>query len=433
MPFATATAPPTIRCQNCGAEAPADSDHCPSCGRLLSARSIRITIVLTLVFIVAGFALTQYFVNLHRVTQQDLARRWFIRGEQAMQAHLPQVAADDYRTALNYDRENRQYQLRLAQALLAANRLAEARAHLVSLWEEEPADGEVNLTLARLEARRGHYGEAVRYYNDAINGVWEDDPRERRTAARFELARYLMQQQQWARAQAESLALLADPPSDPADQLRLGQMLLQLNEPAHALEAYNALLARDSNNAQAWMGKGQALLALRNYSEAERASAKAVELAPNLEGARGQLELARELLRIDPALRGLPLAERANRVAKAFDAALTRLTGCAKQRGIDLAAPSAAAPGTSNGATAPSTNVNSTATAPSEPQLLYTSGLQKKAAATPEALRKDPDAQEPTIQWVFEVERATAPVCPSMSVTDRALLLLAQHETERPR
>ena len=79
-----------------------------------------------------------------------------------MQANLPVAAAEDYRTALTYDRENRQYRLRLAQALLAANRFNEARAHLLSLWEQEPADGEANLTLAHLYSRRGNRAEAVR-------------------------------------------------------------------------------------------------------------------------------------------------------------------------------------------------------------------------------------------------------------------------------
>src|ERR1700757_4326618 len=320
MPTATQTAPVQTICQSCGAEVPADSHHCPACGRSLSGRPAKITLVITLLLILAGFAGTHYFVNLHRTTEMDLARRWFNRGQQAMQAGLPKFAAEAYRTALNYDRSNDQYRLRLAQALVADNRLAEARAHLLSLWEEEPANGDVNLTLARLEARRGHVAEAIRYYNNAINGVWQDDPRKRRTEARFELARYLMQQKNTARAQAELLALLGDAPSDPADQLLMGQMLTQVKEPAHAVEAYKTLLSRDPNNAQAWMGLGQAYLALGNYAEAERASARAVEYAPKLEAARQQLELTREISRIDPSLRGLPLAERADRVAKDFDA-----------------------------------------------------------------------------------------------------------------
>ena len=393
----------------------------------MSARSTQITIAVTLLLIIAGFILTRYFVNLHRVTEQDLAQRWFRRGNQAMQANLPKFAAEAYRTALNYNRENDEYRLRLAQALLADNRLIEARAHLVSLWEAEPASGEVNLTLGRVEARRGNYNEAVRYYNDAINGVWQNDAREHRIDARFELARYLIQQHKLPQAEADLLALLADAPSDPADQLLLGQMLLELNEPAHALQAYDALLTKNPDNAQASLGAAKANLALGNYKEAERASAKAVQYDPDLPGARDELDLTRELLRASPGLRGLRLAERVSRVAKAFDAALSRLSACAAERNVDLASTGGGTPDLGASGSPPA---GVSGAAPNELQLLYSSGLQKQATATEKALQKNPDALEPTMQYVFDVERTTAPICPNMSLTDRALLTLAQHESE---
>jgi tetratricopeptide (TPR) repeat protein len=414
---------------------------------MLRERHTKITVVLTLVLILAGLGLTQSFVNLHRQTELGLAHRWFARGEQAMQADLPEGAAEAYRTALNYDRENKYYRLRLAQALMgAATRLsrperaraaeAEARAHLLSLWEEEPANGEVNLTLARLEARRGRFANAVRYYNDAINGVWQNDPRKQRNEARLELAQFLLQQHNPARAQAELLALLADAPRYPADQLRLGQMLLQVNDPSHALQAFDLLLTKDPDNAQALLGRGQAYLMLGNYTEAERASARALQHDPNLQGARQQLDLARELTRIDPLQRGLPLAERAERVARDFDAAFTALATCAAEKKLDLTPPATVAPGPAPGAANGETPPNAapgaaiSVPAPNSLQLLYSSGLQRQANVTPQALRKNPDALEPTMQYVFEVERALAPICPDLSLTDHALLVLAGHERE---
>ncbi|HZP22589.1 MAG TPA: tetratricopeptide repeat protein [Terriglobales bacterium] len=427
MPSATQTAPAVAECQHCGAEVPPESGHCPSCGRLQRDRSTKITLAIALLLVLAGVILTQWFVSLHRQTELGLARRWFARGEQAMQAQLYKFAAEAYRTALNYDRENDEYRLRLAQALVADNRLAEAHAHLITLWAEEPANGEVNLTLARLEARRGHATEAVRYYNDAINSVWSDAPRRHRNETRLELARYLMQQRSPARAQAELLALLADAPTIPADQLMLAQMLLEVNDPEHSLQAFSALLTKDSGNAQAWLGESEAYLALGNYLEAAHAAAKAVDHDPKLEEARSQLELTREIARIDPAPRGLPLSERADRAARAFDTALTRLQACASQQHLDLAAP----------ATAPANDASTGSAAagvaaPNSLQLLYTSGLQKQADATAQALRKNPDAIDPTLQYVFEVENATVPICPEMSLADRALLTLAQHESEPP-
>jgi len=422
MPSATDSAPAAQLCQNCGAELAQGVDRCPACGRIATTRSARIVLAVTLVLIIAGFVFTQYFVNLHRQMESDLAVRWFTRGEQAMQAQLPAAAAEDYRNALSYDPDNRQYRLRLAQALLAANRWNEARAHLTSLWEEEPADGEVNLTLARLNAQRGDYSNTIRYYGNAINGVWNDDPRKRRIATRFELTRYLMQQRKVPQAQAELMALQADGPPDPADQLLLANLLLQLNEPARAIDAYTAVLTHDRASAEAWRGKGQASLAIGDYSPAEQAFANAFDRDPRLDDARQQLQLVREVLRLDPAIRGLSLAERSQRVAAAFQVALQRLASCANQQGYSLTEHDAATPSQTASGAQPAPTTGSL-------QNLYTTGLQKKASATEQALRKNPDALEPTMQFVFDVERATAPVCPAKDLADSALLTLAQHES----
>ena len=426
------------RCTACGHEIPAGVDRCPACGEAISTGSSRVTLLVTLFFVFAGFALTQYFVSQHRAEEASLAQEWFTRGEQALQANNPAGAAEDFRTALSYDRDNRQYRLRLAEALLGSNRLNEARSHLLSLWELEPADGEVNVSLARLYVRTGNSSEAVRYYRNAINGVWPAEAREKRIAARFELIQYLMQRRDFAQASAELVGLQADAPRDVPDQLRLAQLLMQIGEPMRAIEVYDGVIKADPANAQAWLGKGKASLELGDYEEAEDALAKAVERDPKSAEANQQLDLVREVLRIAPGLRGLSMAERARRVAEAFDTALDRLTSCANQQGYSLTTPAGAPPKTSAGNAGPMTggqrnavpSLTAAAPAVNNFQLLYTSGLQKKSSATERALRSDPDALEPTMHYVFEVEHATQVICPIMSDADRALLILAQHEGE---
>jgi tetratricopeptide (TPR) repeat protein len=388
----------------------------------------------TLILIIAAFAFTQYVVNLHRATEAALAERWFHRGNEAMQVNLPVLAANDYRTALSYDRENQEYRLRLAEALFAADRLPEAKAHLLSLWEDEPASGEVNLALARLDVRHGNASEATRYYDNAIDGVWDEEPRKQRIATRFELVHYLLLRHDLAKARAEMLALQADGPPDTADQLLLGQLLLQVNEPQHAIGAFDAALAGSPGNADAWLGKGLAYLQLGQDTDAEHALAEAVERNPKLTEARQQLEMVREMLRLNPAMRGLSVAERSKRVAEAFRTAMNRLTSCAAQQGYRLdetnitTADTAASSATGKTNAPPAIDV--TVSAPNNLQLLYGSGRQKEAEATEPELRKNPDSLEPTMQYVFEVERATAEVCLNMDVADRALLTLAQHEGE---
>jgi tetratricopeptide (TPR) repeat protein len=235
-----------------------------------------------------------------------------------------------------------------------------------------------------------------------------------------------MQQHKTTQAQSELMALLADAPPGIADQLRLGQLLLEVNEPEHAVDVDNAILAKDRESADAWLQKGQALLALNRYVDAEHALATAVEQNPNLGDARRQLDILREALRLDTSLRGLSRADRANRAVESFHAAWNRLNDCATQQGVSLTNPA-----TTTAATpASQTKAVPAATPPDSLQLLYSSGLQKQAAANEKALREDPDALDAAMQYVFEVERTTAPICPTMRLTDQALLLLAHHEAK---
>jgi tetratricopeptide (TPR) repeat protein len=224
------------------------------------------------------------------------------------------------------------------------------------------------------------------------------------------------------------MALLAEEPRDPADQLRLGQMLLQVNEPEHAVELDNRLLANDRTNAAVWLQKGQALFLMEKYSDAEHAFANALDHNPKLDEARRQLALVREILRLDPSRQGLSRQERAQRTVQAFRASWKRLSTCADERGVSLTnpvTPTAKAP-----AETAATSAALPAAPPNQLQLLYTSGLQRQADLSEEALRGNPDLLDPTMQYVFEVERTTAQACPDMSITDQALLSLAQHENE---
>src|ERR1051326_6531788 len=129
-----------------------------------------------IVLLGAFFAFTSVLVGKYHEQQAELARDWFQRGEKALQAGRYSEAVDDFQNALVYEHDNQEYRLRLAEALVAANRTQQARAHLLNLLEDEPGDGEVNLELARIAAKEGNLRDAQRFYQGAIYGVWQDDP-----------------------------------------------------------------------------------------------------------------------------------------------------------------------------------------------------------------------------------------------------------------
>jgi tetratricopeptide (TPR) repeat protein len=215
--------------------------------------------------------------------------------------------------------------------------------------------------------------------------------------------------------------------------LRLGELLLQVHEPEHTVDLDNAVLAKAPANGEAYWQKARALLSLDKFVEGERSLSKAAEYKPNDEDIRKQLTLVREALRLDTSLRGLSRTERADRAVEAFHIAWQRLNTCAAQRGMDFSNPVGATPGGSAPSHNPSPSPTDAVPAPDALQLLYNSGLQKQSGVTQKALREDSDALESTMQYVFDVERATAPLCAQRNLSDDALMMLAQHENEGPK
>jgi predicted Zn-dependent protease len=175
----------------------------------------RSVLVLAVVGIVPAFAAVGGLVSSARGRRQQLASAWADRGAKDFAAGRPIAAAEDYRLAQEYARDRSQYRLPLARALLGAGRVLEAHAQLLTLWSEAPGNGIVNLELGRLAAGNGDVPAAIRYYHGAIDGAYDADAPHQRRRARVELARVLLDHGERTQAQAELIALSADPPKDP--------------------------------------------------------------------------------------------------------------------------------------------------------------------------------------------------------------------------
>lgn len=412
---------------------------CPACGKLNATPGVRLVFILLIVAIIAGFGVTKIYVSHLRSLESALAQRWFQRGNEAIAKGYPAIAAEDYRNALGYDATNQQYRLRLAEALMKEGRLAEAHAYLLTLWSQNPADAELNLDLARVYTAQNKPDLAVRYYRAAIDGIWDSDPLQHRIDTRLELVQYLMQRGDKARATAELIAIQAESPEDPIVSAKTGELLLKLGESSRAAKSFDTVLKENPKDLAGLSGAGQAALAMGDYRRAVRLLATADDLTGSQPGSpeADQLALAREAFEIDPYLRSLTLTQRANRIAAAFDLAMERLQSCASQQNLALSPePQATAPKKSN-PVLPSkrngyvTSIAPLAAAPSSLQLLYDSGTQKQPSTQTEALRSNPDAMAPTMDFVFEVMRATENICPPTALPERALQLVARHEGER--
>jgi len=354
--------------------------------------------VLGVIFFLAVAGLSRAY----HAQREALGNRWFSRGVVDLNARRYDSAMTEFRSALLYSRDNYDYQLNLAEALIGLGRTAEAYSYLVNLWEEEPENGVVNLELARMAAQRGQTEQAQRYYHNAIYAVWPSDQEEKRRETRLELIEYLLSINATAQAQAESIALQENL-GEPAQQRRVGDLFLRAQDYEHALAAYRLSLKYERRNAAALAGAGWAAFQLGRYPLAERYLQAAVSFNPDDTQSTERLKTTQLVLHMDPFRRQISVDERNKIVVDAFATAGKRLSSCAR--------PKAAAASTS-----------------AQPRLAD-EWAKMKPRITEQQLRRNPDLVEQAMDLVFEIERQTSATCGTPTGEDLALLLISKlHE-----
>ncbi len=393
-------------CARCGAAIPAGQAGCSACEpRTLSRLFERENLVLAALAVTAIvlFALTSYVSGQFHSRQKQLGNEWYARAEAELAAGRPERAIEGFRNALVYSRDNPSYQLRLAQAHLAAGQPGEARTYLLNLREREPGSGVINMELARLAARQGNAADAQRYFHSAAYGVWETNAEQNRLQARLELSEFLVNRGRKAEAQSALIMLAENLPSDAALHTRVGNLFLKTAENDRALQQFQKALRVNSNHVEALVGSGRAAFELRSYATAQRYLERALKAAPEDSAAAGLLETVRHLLSIDPFQRRLSSRERSRRAVRAYQTALARLQSCAAQ----FPQPPAGTP----------------------PQDLHALSL-RATALEPQVrenrLRSDPDLLEGTMDLVFEIEKRATSHCGPPTGPDLALLTLAE-------
>src|SRR6185295_12864641 len=179
---------------------------------------------LLVVLAIVAFFVTRAIAENNRTTMRRDAAEWYGRGQRALSSGDAASAVDAFRRASVMKRGDRQYELALARSLVATQQIDAARSALLALRESEPEDPEMNLELARIDARRRDVTNAVRYYHNALYAPWPADATDARRKVRVELIRFLLAYGQSARAESELVALAADLPDDLASHLEVGDL-----------------------------------------------------------------------------------------------------------------------------------------------------------------------------------------------------------------
>jgi tetratricopeptide (TPR) repeat protein len=374
----------------------------PTISRPTARREALVSLVLSAIAIAAFAAVFGLTTRFHD-WQASLAARMYRRGERELQSGQPRPAIEDFRSALSLDRDNFSYQFSLAQALEAEERFDESESYLISLWDRQPQNGMVNLQLARLAAHRALSNPAIRYYHNAIYGIWDRDPDQNRRRARLELVQFLLKQNAQTQAQAELIAMQPGLPSDPQLHLRIAELFLQTQDYANSLSHFRQVLRIDRKNTRAAAGAGEAAFNLGRYRSATPYLEAAATANRTDEKSAALLQTSQLVLENNPFRRNLSLAERKRRVRKAFEAASVRLNACMQARGESIRP----------------------VAVESSFQKLSNQASHLKARIRTRALN-DPEFQDNVMDFVFSVEEETGD-CQPATALDQALLLIGRN------
>jgi tetratricopeptide (TPR) repeat protein len=371
-------------------------------------REIVVLIVLVAV-VTAGFFFTRAVARANRQLSLADSRVWFAAAERDLAAGRSQAAIAALRHATSIDRDNRYYRRVLARALVSAGQDDAARRVLAGLRQFVPEDAEVNLELARLDARRGDSAGAMRYYQSALYGTWDADGERRRRQARVEFAGYLLAHDERARALSELLILSGNLPDRVPSQIEAGELFRDAGDPRRALDHFRRALRLEPDNRRALAGAGEAAFDLGDYAAARRdlTAARPDPSAPGFDRLVERRAIADLVLERDPLRPRLSIHDRWDRLTSGIARARQRVDACVAG-----------------------------GSAPTDEEHRQLSSLEAKMAALEQAHRRRPRDPavapvEAGLSLVYRIEQQTAG-CGPASALDRALLLIgARYDIDR--
>jgi tetratricopeptide (TPR) repeat protein len=264
--------------------------------------------------------------------QSDALRRadaqiWFARGQDALKRSDIDAAVTDFRLANLKRRGQKEYVLQYVDAQRRSGQIGQARRALLALRESIPDDVDVNLALARLAADQGDYGEASRYYRNALYAPWPDAAARRQ--ARFEFIRLLLQHGEMRLARAELLAASDNLPDTAAAHVEAGSLFAAAGDASGAREHYSRALSVEPGNAAALLGAGRAAFEVKDFAGARRLLRK-TGLGPADER---KLQISELVVELDPLATRLSRNERLRRMRRLLDVVGDRLKDCRSNSG----------------------------------------------------------------------------------------------------
>ncbi len=225
-------------------------------------------------------------------------------------------AAEQFGTAAAMDRGNPTYQIALARVSLRQGDTETAETLLGSILQQDPTDGEANVLMARVLVDQRRMDEAIAYYHRAVYGRWRAGEGGSALQARFELISLLAASNAHEALLAELLPIQDQSLGDVTLRDHIGSLFLLAGSPARAADVFRQVIQKNPTDVKAYSGLGEASLALGDFDSAEIQFSKAARLSPRDTASATRLELARDLVGMDPSPRGLRLQDRYQRTRR---------------------------------------------------------------------------------------------------------------------
>ena len=369
-----------------------------------------VTLLVLALSTVALYAITSFLFRSFSARQAQLAQQYAASGQQELSRGDAERAVSDLRTSLFYAPDDMTNRLLLAEALARSNHLEQARSYFLGLLDAQPADGFLNLQLARLARQRKDSRAAIDYYRASAVGNWNGDSQRERFSVQRELAEYLIEMKDLPSARAELLIAAADAPEDAAVYTMLGQSFEKANDPTDALNLYGKAIKLNPADSEASYRAGRVAYQMGDFSQAatllslaRRESAEAKVSEENAREVDDLLQSARRIQELSLSS-GLAPQERVEHLLRALPIAKERFDSCAAHF---------------NGGQVPS-----------ELQSLQAGWTDADKVGMRRSLLEDPSEQDSLTKLIFETERVTTGFCGAPSGDDALLLQLANTASE---
>jgi len=267
--------------------------------------------------LICAFAGTGFVTSAYEGERTKLGDRHFRSGQKLTGVNDLTGAAEEFRKALLFSPDMRDYRLALATALVSDGKLEEAQSHLEQLSEEDPTNGRINLLLARVARQEHHPSLAIESYQRAVYEYWPPDELSTRREARWELID-LLEQTGRNRDQlvGELLQLYANLPPQSSQRMKVGAALLRNGADSEAAHVFRDVLKDKASGseqmgahlglARVWFRAGDYIEARHEYQRILRGNAKDAEVI-------SALQLTNDIIDISPQLPNISANERLHR------------------------------------------------------------------------------------------------------------------------